>query len=45
MDDIVGSLAAGKKADFVVLDDDPFEVETDAMKEMPIVATIYEGRI
>jgi predicted amidohydrolase YtcJ len=45
MDDIVGSLAAGKKADFIVLDDDPFEIETEAMKELPILATAYEGRI
>ena len=45
MDDMVGSLAAGKKADFVALDHDPFEVEVDALKEMPIAATVFEGRI
>lgn len=45
MDDQVGSLAAGKKADFTVLDDDPFEIETAAMKELPIRATIFEGRV
>ncbi|WP_209347913.1 amidohydrolase family protein [Pontixanthobacter sp. CEM42] len=43
MNDTIGSLSAGKKADFVALDDDPFEVETDAMKEMPIAATVFEG--
>ena len=45
MDDQVGSLAAGKKADFVALDTDPFEVETAAMKELPIAATVFEGRV
>jgi predicted amidohydrolase YtcJ len=43
MDHKVGSLASGKKADFVALDSDPFEVETGAMKEMPIAATVFEG--
>lgn len=44
MDGEIGSLAAGKKADFVVLDHDPFEIETAAMKELPIRATAFEGR-
>jgi predicted amidohydrolase YtcJ len=44
MDDMVGSLAAGKKADFIVLDENPFEIEIDAMKEMPVLATVFEGR-
>ncbi len=45
MDAMIGSLAAGKKADFVVLDHDPFEVEIAAMKQMPIAATVFEGRV
>lgn len=45
MDDMVGSLAAGKKADFVALEHDPFEIEIGAMKEMPIAATVFEGRV
>lgn len=45
MDDQVGSLAAGKKADFTVLDDDPFDIDTDAMKDLPIVATAFEGKV
>ena len=43
VNDIVGSLSAGKKADFIALDSDPFEAETDALKEMPINATVFEG--
>ncbi|WP_284125812.1 amidohydrolase [Parerythrobacter aestuarii] len=45
MDSMIGSLAAGKKADFIALDSDPFEVEQDALKEMPIAATVFEGRV
>ncbi|WP_369027303.1 amidohydrolase [Qipengyuania sp. RANM35] len=45
MDGEIGSLAAGKKADFVVLDHDPFEIETAAMKDLPIRATVFEGRV
>ena len=45
MDAMVGSLAAGKKADFIALDHDPFEVDVDAMKDMPIAATVFEGRL
>ncbi len=45
MDHQIGSIAAGKKADFVALDDDPFEVELAAMKDMSIAATVFEGRL
>lgn len=45
MDAAVGSLSAGKKADFVALDADPFEIETDALKDMPVRATCFEGTI
>lgn len=45
MDNEVGSLAAGKKADFIALDDDPREIETAAMKELPIVGRAFEGAV
>lgn len=45
MDGTVGSLAAGKKADFIALDEDPSNWETDAFKEAPIAATVFEGRV
>lgn len=45
MDGMIGSLAAGKKADFLALDADPREVETAALKDLPIAATVFEGRV
>lgn len=45
MDAMIGSLAAGKKADFIALDADPREVDIAALKDMPIAATVFEGRV
>lgn len=44
-DNLVGSLAAGKAADFVFLDGDPLEHEKDpdAVREIPISATYLDG--
>jgi predicted amidohydrolase YtcJ len=40
-----GSLECGKMADMVVLDQDPFEVEPDALKDIKPVLTIIGGSI
>ncbi|MFZ9395768.1 MAG: amidohydrolase [Erythrobacter sp.] len=45
MDAKIGSLAAGKMADFIVLEKDPLTMELAAMKELPITATAFEGTI
>lgn len=39
-----GSLAVGKRADFVVLSDDPFAVPGDAIKDLGVMATFRLGR-
>lgn len=44
MDREIGSLAAGKKADFTVLAEDPFEVEPRTISDIPVLATVFEGR-
>lgn len=40
----VGSLEAGKFADFVVLADDPMTVPADKISQIPVVETWLEGR-
>ena len=43
-EDEVGSLAAGKRADFVVLDADPLAVEPRALRTLPVRATFVDGK-
>lgn len=44
-DGLVGSLAAGKAADFVFLGEDPLahEADPDAVREIPVLATYSDG--
>jgi predicted amidohydrolase YtcJ len=42
--DDIGSIRAGKKADFTVLGEDPLTVEPLSWKDIPVIATIFEGR-
>jgi hypothetical protein len=39
----VGSIAAGKRADFCVLADDPYELGPERLKDVRIAGTIFEG--
>ena len=41
----LGSLEIGKLGDIVVLSEDPFEVEPNQIKEIPIEMTIVGGQI
>lgn len=43
--DEVGSLRAGKYADFTVLDADPFDAGASGLKDLRIVATVFEGQV
>lgn len=40
----IGSIQAGKKADFTVLEADPWEVAPRALKDIPIWGTVFEGQ-
>ena len=44
MEQEIGSIVAGKRADFTVLEADPFEVEPLQLKDIPIWGTVFEGR-
>ena len=44
IDHEIGSIAAGKKADFTVLNDDPYDAGVDGLKDLQIWGTVFEGR-
>ncbi len=45
LDHEIGSIEAGKCADFAVLDDDPIEADPAALKDIGIWGTVQDGRI
>ena len=42
--DEIGSLRAGKKADFTVLDADPLSIDPTRIKDITVLATVFEGQ-
>ena len=45
MDHEVGTIAAGKKADFAVVEEDPYAVPLDHVKDIRIWGTVFEGQV
>ncbi|HJM14975.1 MAG TPA: amidohydrolase family protein, partial [SAR86 cluster bacterium] len=45
LDHEIGSIRAGKKADFTVLAQDPLEVDPMTIKDIKIEATLFEGKV
>ncbi len=43
-EDVKGTITPGKLADFVILGEDPHEVDPDALKEVPVARTVVGGR-
>ena len=43
-ENIKGSIKAGKLGDFVIIAEDPHEVDPDALKDIKIVRTVVGGR-
>ena len=44
MEHELGSIAAGKLANFTVLGEDPYAVEPARLNQIPVLGTVYEGR-
>jgi predicted amidohydrolase YtcJ len=45
LDHLIGSIDVGKFADFTVLDDNPLRVAPEAIKDIPVHATVLGGRV
>ena len=45
LDSETGSLRAGKLADMVVLYQDPYEVGAEGLRDLKVLATVFEGRV
>ena len=43
LEEEIGSLRWGKRADFTVLEADPYEVGVEALRDIPIWGTVFEG--
>ncbi|MEP3227028.1 MAG: amidohydrolase family protein [Parasphingorhabdus sp.] len=44
LDAMVGSIATGKKADFTILDRNPFEIGASKLQEIEVQGVIFEGK-
>jgi predicted amidohydrolase YtcJ len=44
LEDEIGSIAPGKRADFTVLEADPYEVDPARLADLPIWGTVLDGR-
>lgn len=44
LEEEIGSIEAGKRADFAVLDADPYQVGASALKDIGIWGVVFEGR-
>nr|WP_276575913.1 amidohydrolase [Oceanirhabdus seepicola] len=44
-EDVKGSITVGKNADFVILNDNPLDVDKEKIKDISVIATIKEGKL
>lgn len=43
MEDEIGTISAGKKADFVILKENPFKIDPVKIKDIKIYSTVFQG--
>ena len=44
MEKEIGTISAGKKADFVILEENPFKIDPVKIKDISIYSTVFEGK-
>jgi predicted amidohydrolase YtcJ len=44
-EDEIGSIRAGKKADFTVLEADPYQSGANGLRDIPLWGTVFEGKL
>lgn len=45
MEDTLGSIEVVKKANFTILEQDPYKVDVNQLKDIPIYATVFESKL
>ncbi len=45
MEDKIGSIKEGKNATFTILEQNPYKVEVDAIKDIKVNATVFQGKL
>ena len=45
MEETLGSIEVGKIANFTILDENPYDVEPDHLKDIDVHATVFEGEL
>jgi predicted amidohydrolase YtcJ len=45
LDGEIGSISVGKRADFVALGQNPLEVDAMALKDVPVLGTVFGGQV
>ena len=45
MEDRLGSIELGKIANFTILDENPYDVDPNHLKDISVYATVFEGQL
>lgn len=45
MDDKIGSIKVGKEATFTLLEQNPFKIPSEKLKDIPVVGVVYKGEM